>query len=156
MPGSNAAFWTEQRVEFLREWRARGAKIEDVAKSLGTTKGAIAGKCKRLNIRAVKRHAGRTPVFVPTPTIDDIVAVEISDDEVSAYVSEMARARSPRLIPTPLLDRKQDQCAAVINTGPHGATMCGEPTISGPWGRTSWCAEHHRLYHRKDDNGQAG
>ena len=156
MPGSNVPFWTEQRIEFLREWRERGAKLGDIANSLGTTTGAIAGKCKRLDIRAGKRRACRTtPVFVPTPTMGEIIAVaDISDEEIRAWTSELMRG--PRKIPTPLLQRRSDQCAAVLSKGPHGAIMCGEPTIFGPWGRTSWCAEHHRLYHRKDDNGQAG
>lgn len=154
MSERNEHFWTDERVEFLREWRARGARVVDLANSLKTTKGAIAGKCKRLDIRSMRRNTGRPPVFVPTPTLSDVIALDVSDEETRAWIDELDDR--PRRVPTPLLERKTDQCAAVLEKGPRGATMCGKPTIFGPWGRTSWCAEHHRLYHRKDDHGQAG
>jgi GcrA cell cycle regulator len=154
MPENNDKFWTAERVEFLREWRARGARTIDIAASLGTTKSAIAGKCARLNIPCDGRASPVPPAFTPMPRVADIPMLP-GEVEIDAWPEFFSRD-CVRRVPTSLFDRKFDQCASVLDRTAQGAAMCGKPTIFGPMRRSSWCAEHYDLYHRKEDNGQTG
>jgi hypothetical protein len=148
-------FWTAERVEFVREWRERGATAADIAVALGTTKNAVVGKCRREDIPSGRSERPTPPVFrsmITLPSLDLIRAIE---GEIAAW----ERDSGERKIPTSILDRKSDQCAAILDQRSSGghAMMCGEPTVLGLDGTpSSWCAAHHEVYHRKDDYGQTG
>lgn len=57
-------FWTPEHVATLRTLIAEGLSSREIAKALGTTRGAVMGKAMRLGLR----FKNSTKVAIPKPT----------------------------------------------------------------------------------------
>lgn len=134
------AEWPEHQYALLLKLHREGASYGVIARAVGKTRSAVAGKVRRRGLlrnlegmplrpvlpgpgRSAKRPRRRTaPVMVP---VDD--PPEQTGRECTIYELDRTRCRYP------------------FGERGKGFHFCGQT----PWGKSSYCAKHHRLTHVK-------
>jgi hypothetical protein len=129
--------WDDEKIAHALFQKQCGLSASQIAESLGTTKGSVLGKFRRMGLSKplVRRNESR-PATVP--------------NKGKAYVARkravLAENGNPHLPPgaVSLLDLKADDCRYPISDRPPHF-FCARPK----WGGSSYCAFHTSRVWRK-------
>jgi hypothetical protein len=143
-------FWTVERIEILRDLRAKGEPFQLIGEQLGTTRSAVAGKVSRLGLPPPKVH--RAPA-VPKRKSRPRKARVVPDRKPRVVIIKPQVTEPPRA-PIGFMELRERHCRAIVAYDAFGFAMfCGHPKTG-----KSWCARHHRLYTQPEGfkrNGKA-
>lgn len=147
-------FWTAEMDDALTTLVSGGSTMLTIAKQLGVTRSAVAGRMSRLRLQSVnapsvdpnrpkrpkrdKAQPNLTSVSV-NPREGATQTVTETYVETEAETSETSETAAP-LPGLTLLDLKPNSCRAIVSERP--TRFCGEPVLAG----RSWCAHHRALY----------
>jgi hypothetical protein len=129
--------WDDDKIAYALFQKQCGLSASQIAESLGTTKGSVLGKFRRMGLS--KPLVRRTDVR-PTTKVPKGKAY------VAAKREALAKNGNPHLPPGSLsiLDLKADDCRwPVTDRPPH--LFCGRVK----WGGSPYCAEHSSRAWRK-------
>lgn len=140
-----AETWTTAKVETLRELWAEGAPGGVIAKRLGTTRGAVAGKRARLGLeprdeaatKAAQAANGRRTALALRPRTDP---KRVAKAEAQAVVVELIAKPLKGSNPRPWELREPGQCAFPVMGYGAGTLSCCEPVEGGPY-----CFAHREI-----------
>ncbi len=156
---TNAATWSSERVELLKQFFHAGLTCSQIAREIGVTRNAVIGKMSRLGLsrprdvigsqlrRAAKLARPKTPrAWRPRRTRLNIFAQQEMLKE--AFPSQQPR---PEEVPISngrgctLLELGQSKCRWPINTpGAEDFCYCGNEPVKG----FPYCAGHARIAYR--------
>jgi GcrA cell cycle regulator len=133
-----AATWTDERKQLVRNLWAQGFTATEVARQVGgVSRNAIIGLCHRNQFRQGKRRAAPMPKPEPLPRLPDYVPV---DPPIPSPLPPLPP--SPDFLGLPLWQLTDSQCRWPHGDGPF--VFCGQPRERGG---TAYCAEHRRRGH---------
>ena len=125
--------WTKEQIRRLLDLQKTKHTYKQIAEIMQVTKSAIAGAIKRYSdMPKQKREVKPRPKAVP------------KDPKIS-FVFKTQPLPNERIINNSPVSFPQIGGCKSIHGDPKALLCCGLPVVSG----SSWCAEHHRLYHQK-------
>lgn len=121
-------FWTVDRVERFNQLWQDGVSLTETAKELGTTRGAVAGKRRRLR-RAQMRN---------------VKSFRLSTSETRTPANPPPMTRATLAVDgIGIFNLRATNCRAVIGRGPDKmARFCGKPIHD-----KSFCKGHYSEYY---------
>jgi hypothetical protein len=130
--------WDDEKITHAIFQKQCGLSASQIADSLGTTKGSVLGKFRRMGLsKPLVRRYEDVSNNVPK--------------KGKAYVARkravLARNGNPHLPPgsVPLLELRADDCRwPVTDRPPH--LFCGQMK----WGSSSYCCDHTRMAWRRE------
>jgi hypothetical protein len=156
-----ASFWTDEKREAVRKGYAAGTPVVDIAKSINTTTGAVAGMAARMKLTKVRasypsnrssaaRTVYRTDHLRTPEAIAKAQATKRANAGLKPVPQRRAKVVEPQVIPEtarPWLTRKHGECAYPYGER-HNIHSCCAPTFA----ESSYCESHAGLcfdYSRK-------
>jgi hypothetical protein len=135
--------WTEERCNVVVAAYARGDSLEHIAEMLNTSRGAIAGKAKRLGLHAVRTTA-------PSKKPPKATQTALISASASRFVRYVHKAPTKPVLPAAVSARRAN---AVSRTPPkyrlnHGVLVCQWDNCEAAAARGSYCLEHGALVYR--------
>ena len=137
--------WTpEIEADLERRWTTTADSASQIAELYGTTKNAIIGKCRRLELQRYKGKKGARP---SSRDNTDVVKAPLG---VSSH--DMAGTLLPLALPTKAISTPSGEGVHLYDLEGHHcrwprdedkSRYCGEPKERG-----SYCAEHGALAYR--------
>ncbi|GGC90611.1 GcrA family cell cycle regulator [Chelatococcus reniformis] len=142
---SAAAGWTKERVALAVDLRSQGKTFDDIAATLGVTKGAVAGKLDRvLNGRVSRTKARPRPskpvapaAAVPARVVDDVEPIDLA-------AWRPAKRAEPTFGPRTITELEPCHCRWPLDR-PSGQPLrfCGKRVLHPRTRFTPfYCAEH--------------
>jgi hypothetical protein len=123
--------WDEEKISILTRLREEGLSASEIAGEMGTTKGSVLGKLRRMGMFEPRTNGG---------------AVLKGKAYVARKRKILAKNGNPHLPKgsVTLLDLKNNDCRfPVTDRPPH--LFCAKPK----WGASPYCCEHSALVWRK-------
>lgn len=136
---ATSKYWTTEMVETLRYWAEQGESSSQIGARLKVSRHAVISKCHSVKppVKLVRQAHGGVPVGFVMPKCDPpMPAPAIREPPPPPVV----------LPPVEAIPRAR-RCAAIVGE-PTGIGVdretptCGFPVV----GKTSYCAEHGKLY----------
>ena len=136
-----ALAWTIPEIEALtRDWLA-GLSATLIGLKLHRSRNSVAGKVHRLGLplgttQRVKATAPAKPKPEPKP---------------KRVVKKSDAVPLPPSKPVRMFNLRRNHCRALLDTSDdRNPLYCGAPVTHGDNGkRSSYCAKHHRLFHKR-------
>jgi GcrA cell cycle regulator len=136
-----ALAWTIPEIETLtRDWLA-GLSATLIGLKLQRSRNSVAGKVHRLGL--------------PLGTTQRVKATAPATPKPESKPKPVAKKPDPAPLPPSkpvrLFDLRRKHCRALLDTSDdRNPLFCGAPVVRGERGqRTSYCAKHHRLFHKR-------
>jgi hypothetical protein len=149
--------WTPEWDAQLIKMRAEGFSSQDIADAIGNdmTRNAVLGRTFRLGLSPPTKLQKKTPK--PRQVASTITGASY----LTVSANRVYRTSQPKELPPdePLaipgapvayLDRRADQCAAIVSDDREPFMCCGHATGLNWHGEpSSYCREHHERYYVK-------
>jgi hypothetical protein len=132
-------FWSDEKVEELKQLVENGLSGTEIGNTIGATKGAIIGKATRLGLRLKGAPGDNKRKFEPAR---EGAGVEIPGPPGQKREHEEG---------VPLMELGENGCRYAIGETAQRHLFCGEPRYTSPKTklRSAYCEEHHKLaYYR--------
>jgi hypothetical protein len=138
----------------IKELLPTGMSFAEMGKTLGVTKGTIAGKVTRMRLRGDLDRLNRPVVMRGTPE-NPLERMIVSQEQLTLKVKvERCLVQAPANAPgVHLLDLKEGDCRFSIAYYDSGHFFCGAPRRDL---KTRYCAEHHTIVWVKRDKPSKG
>ena len=160
--------WSEQDIAYMKSARAEKIPSAEIARFLGVSKGAVAGKARRLGLSGTREDAAagrrrqaarvRGKAIIATAIQHVVSADTARENEIIKRMAKQAvsRAECPESVlpESKMLTFAQwserGGCAWIFGDmqGIENKRWCAAPIMDG--GR-SWCIGHHAVVYRGGD-----
>lgn len=152
-------WWTDRRVDFLRQGRTAGYSFTEIAKQLGTTRSAVAGKLQRLGLARPLSEIKRRRLVVMRAIMRKKAAKLRA--EIRAAEAKEAEKKKAELVNPPVqsgkpykgkgilfINARHDQCHYPLwGDDQKTGKVCAQPVD----GESRYCGFHRRICQRSID-----
>lgn len=144
--------WNSSRIEALKQYWAKGLTCTQIAKELGSTRSAVAGKARRLNLEPrFVMPAAPKPILRERQKANGMVRRGFIRPAPPLQIVASIPADEPSPCGCSLLELKPGHCKFPIGfPGEPGFHFCARETDG------TYCLGHRELCRRKPEDGAEG